>query len=136
MTAETTETEAELRRQLAESELEMKNLQRRLQEEVGALNQLIRISTVLNSTLNRPELLRLIMSSAKDLLGAEGCSIMLLDDQTGELVFEVSLGEKSEEVLKHRIPIGQGIAGRVAQTGESMIINSVQDNPYFYSGID
>jgi GAF domain-containing protein len=134
MTAETTETE--LRRQLADSELQVKHLQERLQEEVGALNQLIRISTVLNSTLNRPELLRLIMSSAKELLGSEGCSIMLLDDQTGELVFEVSLGEKSEEVVKHRIPIGQGIAGRVAQTGESMIINSVRDNPYFYSRID
>jgi len=136
MTSETTGSEAELRQRLAESESEVERLRRRLQEEVGALNELIRISTLLNSTLNQPELLRLIMSSARDLLDAEVSSVLLLDHDSGELTFEVSLGEKSEEVVKHRIPIGQGIAGRVAQTGEPQIVDSVRENPDFYNQID
>ena len=125
-----------LRQELAEARAEVEHLRRRLESEVGTLNQLIRISSLLNSTLNLPELLRRIMSSAKELLGAEVCSIMLLDEESGELVFEVSLGEKSEEVTKLRIPIGRGIAGHVAQTGEAMIVNSVKDIPFFYDQID
>jgi GAF domain-containing protein len=134
--AQTGNDVAALRQQLAESQLEVERLQRRLQEEVGTLNRLIQVSTQLNSTMNLPELLRLIINDAKDLLNSEACSVMLLDEDTGELVFEVAVGEKSEDVTKHRIPPGQGIAGRVAQKGESLIINSVKDNPAFYGRID
>ena len=136
MAAETTEEVARLRRQLSESESEVQRLQRRLQEEVGALKQLSHISTLLNSTLNLPELLRLIMSAAKDMFQAEACSILLVDEDTQELVFEMAVGERSTDVTQHRIPPGQGIAGRVAQTGEPMLINSAKDSPYFYAGID
>src|SRR5262249_49907528 len=87
-------------------------------------------------TLNLPELLQLIMSSAKDLFHVAACSVMLLDEETSELVFEVSVGEKSADVVKHRIPAGQGIAGRVLQSGEPVIINSVKESPDFYGPID
>src|SRR4051812_10920948 len=136
MTPETSGGDAGLLQELAEARAEAADLRRRLEDEVGTLEQLIRISALLNSTLNLPELLRRIMSSAKELLGAEVCSIMLKDEETGDLVFEVSLGERSEEVTKLRIPIGQGIAGHVAQTGEPLIIDSVKDSPFFYGTID
>ncbi|HXG13246.1 MAG TPA: GAF domain-containing protein [Gemmataceae bacterium] len=136
MTAERSDEMARLRQQLADAQLENERLKRRLDEEVGTLNHLIRISTNLNSTLNLPELLRLIMNAAKELFRAEACSVMLVDEETGELVFEVAVGERSEDVVKHRIPPGQGIAGRVAQTGEPRIINSVKDDPDFYGKID
>src|SRR5262245_47475083 len=110
MAAATSDSDASLRQQLADSQREVDRLKLRLDEEVGTLRALLRVSGLLNSTLNLSELLRLIMSSAKELLAAEVCSILLLDDETGELVFEVSIGEKSEEVVKHRIPVGEGIA--------------------------
>src|SRR6185437_4609792 len=75
-------------------------------------------------------------SSAKEVFNSEACSILLVDEETGELVFEVAVGEKSEDVTRHRIPAGQGIAGRVAQTGEPLLIRSVKDHPAFYTGID
>jgi GAF domain-containing protein len=134
--AETKSGEAQLQQQLADSQRDVERLKGRLDAEVGALGQLLKISELLNSTLNLPELLRLIMASAKDLLSAEVCSILLLDEASGDLVFEVSLGAKAEEVVKHRVPIGQGIAGRVAQTGEALNIPSVKDSPYFYGQID
>jgi sigma-B regulation protein RsbU (phosphoserine phosphatase) len=119
-----------------DTEQEVGQLRQRLQEEVALRDELIRISNLLNSTLNLPELLQLIMSSAKELFKVAACSVMLLDEDTNELVFEVSVGEKSEDVVKHRIPAGQGIAGRVIQSGEPVIINSVKDNPDFYGRID
>jgi sigma-B regulation protein RsbU (phosphoserine phosphatase) len=136
MSTEKSGEEVRLRQQLAEAQAEVERLRLRLQEEVGTLNHLMRISMVLNSTLNLPELLGLIMTSAKELFRAEACSVLLVDEDTNELVFEVAVGEKSEEVRKHRVPAGQGIAGRVAQTGEPMLINAVKDSPFFYGGID
>jgi sigma-B regulation protein RsbU (phosphoserine phosphatase) len=127
---------AQVKQQLAESRLEVERLNRRLEEEVGTLNQLMRISTMLNSTLNLSELLRLIMSSAKQLFNAEACSVLLVDEDTKELVFEVAVGAGEDEVKKQRIPPGQGIAGQVAQAGEPQIINSVKDHPAFYGKID
>ena len=125
-----------LSEQLAAAQSEVERLKRQSQNEVALLNQLVQISTQLNSTLKLSDLLRLIMSSAKDLFRAEACSVALLDEETGELVLEISVGEKSEEVTKQRIPRGQGIAGHVVESGEAMVINSVRDNPHFYEGID
>jgi sigma-B regulation protein RsbU (phosphoserine phosphatase) len=127
---------ARLRQRLADAELERDRLRHRLDEEVGALNQMMRVSTLLNSTLNLPELLTHIMNAAKEVFRAEACSIMLMDDETQELVFEVAVGEKSGDVTQHRIPPGQGVAGRVAQSGQPMLINSAKDSPYFYDRID
>lgn len=136
MATEPSTTEAQLRQQLTDAQQQNERLRRQLEREVGTLNNLIQLSTLLNSTLDVGQLLPLIMKSAQDLLDAEACSIMLIDEPTGDLVFEVSLGEKSGEVAKQRIPMGQGIAGHVAQTGEPMIINSVKDEPSFYNRID
>jgi GAF domain-containing protein len=127
---------AKVKQQLAESQLEVERLKRRLDEEVGTLNQLMGISTKLNSTLHLRDLLHLIMSSAKQLFNAEACSVLLVDEDTKELLFEVAVGAGEEEVKKQRIPPGQGIAGQVAQTGEPQIINSVKDHPAFYGKID
>src|SRR5688572_9304117 len=102
---------------------EVERLKVERQQEVDALNELVRISTQLNSTLKLSELLQLIMSSAKDLLRAETCSIALRDEQTGELVFEMAVGTKSQEVHKQRVPAGQGIAGHVASTGEPLLVD-------------
>jgi sigma-B regulation protein RsbU (phosphoserine phosphatase) len=111
-------------------------LQRRLDEEVGTLNQLIQVTTMLNSTLNLNELLQLIMTSAADLLKAETSSLMLVDEDTNELTFEVATGEPGAEVIKYRVPPGQGIAGWVVQHAEPVIISHPAEDPRFYGQLD
>jgi GAF domain-containing protein len=115
---------------------EVERLKQERQREVDTLNELVRISAQLSSTLKLSELLQLIMTSAKDLLNAEACSIALRDDETGDLVFEVSVGEKSHEVQKLRIPAGQGIAGQVMEKGEPIVVASTKDAPHFFARID
>src|SRR5260370_1309220 len=85
---------------VAELQQQVEELQRQLQEEVGTLNQLIQVTTQLNSTLNLNALLQLIMTSAAELLHAETSSLMLVDEETQELTFEVATGEPGEEVVK------------------------------------
>jgi len=111
-------------------------LETELEQEVRALDELTRICTQLNSTLKLSELLTGIMNSAKELLRADACSVALLDEDTGELVFEVAVGEGSEEIHQQRVPSGQGIAGHVVETGELLLVNTAKDSPYFYGQID
>lgn len=115
---------------------ENEELRRSLEEEVGTLNRLIQVTTMLNSTLNLQDLLQLIMDSASDLLNAETSSLMLVDEETGELTFDVATGESGREVVKYRVPPGQGIGGWVVQNAQPLVIDDPQNDPRFYSRID
>jgi GAF domain-containing protein len=115
---------------------ENEGLRRRLEDEVGTLNRLIQVTTMLNSTLNLQDLLQLIMDSATDLLNAETSSLMLVDEETGELTFDVATGEPGQEVVKYRVPPGQGIAGWVVQNAQPLVIDDPQNDPRFYNRID
>src|SRR5712692_5651286 len=120
----------------ADLEQQIAALQQQLQEQVSTLKRLIEISTLLSSTLNIDELLRTIISAAAELLHAETGSLMLADEETGELTFEVATGTPGEEVLKHRIPAGQGIAGWVAQHAEPLTVADPASDSRFYGQID
>jgi GAF domain-containing protein len=105
-------------------------------DEVGALKRIIEITALLNSTLNLDELLQLIMSSASELLGAETSSLLLLDEDSGDLVINVATGEPGAQVAQQRVPAGQGIAGWVMEHGEATIVGDAKADPRFYSGMD
>src|SRR5437773_1505632 len=90
-------------------------LERELAEERRARQALVDTSVRLNSLLNLPGLLNTIITSAADLLDAETGSLMLLDEATNELTFEVATGEAGQEVRELRVPADRGIAGWVMQ---------------------
>src|SRR5262245_56819162 len=100
------------------------------------LQRLIQIGTQLGTTLQVPELLKLIIESAKEMFQAEACSVILVDDETGDLIFEAAVGDKSREVAQQRIPAGKGIAGRVVQTGEPVVVASASGDADFFRGVD
>lgn len=74
-------------------------------------------------------LLELIVDTAARTLSAEAGSLFLVDETGENLVFEVALGEKASEVERFRVPIGQGIAGLVAATGQPLAIADAQEDP-------
>ncbi len=126
----------QLKDELAEARREIERLEEELSSEVAARDHLVRLSTQLNSTLELQELLESIMSAAKELLDAEACSVALIDEETKELVIDVSVGAKSDDVVKRRIPAGKGVAGHVAESGEALVVNSTRENPHFFPEID
>ncbi len=115
---------------------EIAEVRQQLHEEVGRLNRLVEIAEQLNSTLKLDELLSLIMNSAADLLDAETSSLLLLDDETGELTVELATGEPAPAVEKQRVPPGVGIAGWVVENGEPLVVDRPQEDARFYGGID
>lgn len=125
-----------LERRLAASQAEVDRLSLRVQEEVATRDRLIQVSTQLGSTLELSELLKLIMQSASEMLQVEASSVILVDEETGDLIFEVAVGDKGDAVTQQRIPGGKGIAGRVVQTGQPVIVPSASEDPNFFSGVD
>ncbi len=77
------------------------------------------------------DLLRLITEKAAAVMDAQACSLMLKDPQKDELVIKASHGLSEEIVEETRVAYGEGIAGRVALTGEPMLLTNPQDDPRF-----
>ncbi len=82
------------------------------------------------------ELLKSIMDAAKELLGSEGCSLLLADQETGDLIFDVVIGDKGDIIRGERVPKGKGIAGIVATTMESIIVDDAHNDDRWYHTID
>lgn len=80
-------------------------------------------------------LLAAIVEVARSIFGAKASSILLLDDETEELVFEAVVGEGEETLLGTRFPAGKGIAGWVLATRTPLVIDDVHRDPRFASDV-
>lgn len=100
------------------------------------LRQFQEISALLNSSLHPAEIRKRAIEATTLLMEAEAGSLLLVDEATGELYFEVAHGEKSAAVREIRLKAGEGIAGHVANTGEPVIVNDVQHDARFFRGAD
>ncbi|MDI6752142.1 MAG: ATPase, T2SS/T4P/T4SS family [bacterium] len=98
------------------------------------LKTLLDIGLVLGSTHQMRTLLNLSMKMAKTAMNAEASSLMLIDDETQELVFEVAEGGK--EIKEIRLRIGEGIAGWVAEKAEPLLVADVTKDSRFSGKAD
>lgn len=90
---------------------------------------LLEVGAALCRTLRLHELLTAMMERAREVLDAEASSVMLVDEPSRTLRWEVALGEGSGKLQTLSVPIGQGISGGVAATGESIRIEDAQHDP-------
>ncbi len=100
------------------------------------LSEMIKVSKMINSTLDLNSLLESIMDSAKIVLKAEASSLMLIDRKTNELFFNIISGEKERDLKEIRIPMGVGIAGIVAETCKPLVVNDAQNDERVYKQAD
>ena len=105
-------------------------------EEIRRLEALTSASSVVNSTLDLQELLKLVMELAARTLRAEASSILLKEKATGDLLFDVATGEAADRMKTIRVPRGQGIAGHVAETGQSLLVPDCSKDPRFFKKAD
>ncbi len=76
-------------------------------------------------------LLSSIVEVARSIFQARASSILLYEEETGELVFAAVVGEGEEELHGQRFPAGTGIAGWVLTTQTPLVIEDVQRDPRF-----
>lgn len=98
----------------------------RMQSRLQAISGIGRLAS---SSLERGQLLVEILQWAQNEIDAEGSSLMLMEPDGEHLRFEVALGDKGEMLQDITLRVGEGIAGTVAQTGEPIIAQDVQQDP-------
>jgi signal transduction histidine kinase len=103
--------------------LETKN---RLERKVRELDVLVEIAGVAATAGKLDDMLHGVLTRAIKAIDAEAGSILLSDEQTGDLRFRCAMGGAPEAVKRVRIKAGEGICGWVAAHGEAQIVNDVR----------
>jgi PAS domain S-box-containing protein len=114
-------------RKQTEEALRLRNL------ELALLN---RVGQALISTLDLDQMLTVLLDEMHHLLGVLACSAWLIDPETGGLICRQATGPKSAVVRGQRLPPGRGIAGWVADHGQSLIVPDAQTDPRHYKELD
>jgi Nif-specific regulatory protein len=97
--------------------------------DVRKFNTLIEINNLINSNYADVHvLLTQIIEAATMLSECEASSLLLVNQKSNELYFEVALGNKGPDVKKYTVKMGEGIAGWVARHNTSLIINDVEND--------
>ena len=98
--------------------------------------EIFSIANSLNSTPDLDFLLQKIGAAAEKLLGCEASAIMLVTDDKKNLFFRVASGEKAKALKTMKLPIGQGIAGWVAQQRKHQVVNDTSKDARFAGKFD
>lgn len=101
-----------------------------------ALQGLQEVSASLNVRTDVLYLMHRILESALASIQAHDGSLLLVDDETQELVFVVAHGDVAEELVGYRIPLGMGIAGWVAAHRKAVVVQDVHRDPRFSPQVD
>jgi diguanylate cyclase (GGDEF)-like protein len=91
------------------------------------------VARALTSSLDRDAILRAIMQQMEQFFEPETWSLLLVDEPKKELYYAVAVGQTEAALRDLRVPIGHGIAGWVAEHGESLIVPEVSQDPRFSS---
>ncbi|HEX5450272.1 MAG TPA: GAF domain-containing protein [Gaiellaceae bacterium] len=75
--------------------------------------------------LDLDQLLAVLLQRIRDLLRADTCAVLLLDESTDELVARAALGIEEEVEQGVRVPLGRGFAGRVASERRPVTLEDV-----------
>jgi Nif-specific regulatory protein len=105
----------------------------------GQLELLYDVSRSLHALIEINDLLPFVVAKTKELLDAEGCSVILLDETGRELYFPFVSPENTavaDRLRQLRMPADKGIAGAVVQSGQSLLVPDVHADPRFYAEAD
>ncbi|HTY13557.1 MAG TPA: sigma 54-interacting transcriptional regulator [Candidatus Omnitrophota bacterium] len=92
---------------------------------------LVEISNALSSSLDMERNLESILNILTGLLEMQRGTITLVDPETNELHIEVAQGLTKEEKERGRYQIGEGITGKVVETGQPMVVKDIGAEPLF-----
>ena len=87
-------------------------------------------AAAINTSLEMPDVWRRILNQTMQALQVETVALGLLEAD-GELVFQAAAGQNSGNILRRKIPAGQGLVGLVAREGRGLVVPNVsQDKRY------
>ena len=90
----------------------------------------------INPDTNLFEMIHKLLEAALLAVNSENGSLLLLDEETGELVFVEVIGESRERLLNYRLPKGVGIAGWTVANKRARLVSNAQIEPAFSNMVD
>jgi two-component system NtrC family sensor kinase len=106
---------------------------RRRNEELSAL---IEINRVVTSSLELDEVLEATIQGIREILHVEAGSLVMVDEETGCLVFRKTFSPERGWIAGRTIQPGEGIVGYVAESGNPKLVNDVERDPHFLAEVD
>ncbi len=106
------------------------------QQRLNRLGLFYQMGQALVTSFDLNEFLTHTMQLATDVMDSGASSLMLIDEERGELVFEVSHGGGGDILRRQRMSIQEGIAGWVARHGKPAIANDARADPRFNPRVD
>ncbi len=107
--------------------LNSKHYRRKIKE----LTLLFEISQILDEDIDLKEVIHPLLESMAENIGMERGTITLLNRKTGELSIEAAYGLSETEMQKGRYKVGEGITGKVVESGQPKIIPNIENEPGF-----
>ncbi|MEW6095354.1 MAG: diguanylate cyclase [bacterium] len=134
---EVLEIEVELITLLAQSAIELVFKREQLvekEEEIKGISESYQLfgssrESILN--LGKENLYSLIVNMVSRAMGAEICSLMLLDEETQELSIKAAVGLDIPIISKSKVKVGEGIVGYVINTGKPLLVEDIDKDTRF-----
>ena len=106
-------------------------LDQRVQERTRALEVSAEISRRLTAILDPNELAQEVVNEVQSSFNYYYAQVYLFDDAGENLVLTAGTGEAGAEMMKrgHKLPKGQGLVGRAAETKESILVADTSQDP-------
>jgi HD-GYP domain-containing protein (c-di-GMP phosphodiesterase class II) len=102
-----------------------------LRRRLDKLQSILEVAKAMTAERQLDRLLGLVVDAAAKVAEADRCTIFIADRERGELWSKVAHGSK-----EIRIPLGAGIAGAVAATGQAIRIDDAYADPRFNQSVD
>lgn len=104
----------------------------RRSDELATLND---IAAAVTSSLDTREVYHLVVQKLNEYFRVDAGSLLMRDDETGDLEFVMTLEAGEEKLAGVRVPRGQGVVGHVAESQRYEIVHDAQNDPRFYRQI-
>ncbi len=110
----------------------MENLNKQhYRRKIEELSLLFEISRILDESVNLKEVIYPVLREIDDRMGLQNGTITLLNRNTGELNIETAYGLSDTQQKRGKYRVGEGITGRVVETGQPVIIPNISEEPTF-----
>jgi len=115
---------------LAQRELlQRRETEKRLQLQLRRLSALQDINIAITTNIDLQIPLYLLLEQVTDELKVDAADVLLLDEETQQLVFVAGQGFRTEALKYTKLDIGAGLAGRAAETAEMVRVKNLnQEN--------
>ncbi len=119
-----------------QSQVDAANLNSMPEIPAETLAVLSEISYEINSSLNLDQVLASAAQQVKRLMQFEIFAVLLREENTNDMYVRFAIGHRPEVIEHWRIPMGDGIIGAAATTGQAICVGDVLKDPRYLPAVD